>query len=107
LQRTLTRKQAANLIRQSPVFTIVSGSTETRRELLSVTGLRHEGADTYADFDYFWSGDMPSALLGVTLAATARFRLYDDGWRLDEPYLKESLQTLQVRPTPTAPAKGR
>jgi hypothetical protein len=59
--RTLTREQAANLIRQSPVFTIVSGSTETRRELLSVTGLRHEGADTYADFDYFWSGDMPSA----------------------------------------------
>ncbi len=93
----LTRERAADLLRKSPVFidarNLGAGVT---RSVLAVTGVRQDGPTTaYADFEYEFkipAGVALDSFREMKFHETARFRLYDDGWRLDENALRESLR---------------
>lgn len=92
----LTREHAAELIRTSPVFTDARNLAPTvTRSLIAVTGVRKDGPTTaYADFEYRFvipKGVPLDSFREMKFPETARFRLYDDGWRLDEVTLRESL----------------
>jgi hypothetical protein len=88
-EQELSREKAQKILESSPAFTRVYGPPRVvTRKILEVTGVRNEGKRAFADIDYKWESDTPfepqfQELLTTRRTATARFLLYDDGWRYD------------------------
>ena len=84
----LDRKLAADLIARSDAF--ANALPNETRKIYKVTGIRTgvEGKTAEADFEWYYESGL---LAQHDLKATAGFRLYDDGWRVDEDSLSRSL----------------
>jgi hypothetical protein len=83
----LTRAKAKELLEQSSAFKqVLEIKPEVVRRVQRITGVRNEGKRAFADIEFTWDGgwgDVPAELLTANRTATARFSLYDDGWRYD------------------------
>ena len=87
----LSRAKAKELIEQSPAFReVLSVRPDVTRKVQRITGVRNEGKQAFAELELRWDGDLPVAVLTANRTATARFSLYDDGWRYDGLVAEES-----------------
>jgi hypothetical protein len=84
----LDRKKAEALIRASPAFGIPAGARTLKR--VSGVVIADDGRTADAEFEWYFSNG-PAGVAGETMKSTARFRLYDDGWRVDEAALAASV----------------
>lgn len=91
--RTLGRAKAESMIRASASLT---SQSPARRHITKIEGVavNGDGVTAAVPFEWYFESNIegfPRDVAGVTQKATAHFRLWDDGWRLDEKDLAGQL----------------